>query len=180
MSYQQDDWTMFLPLAEFAYNNTLHSSIGTSPLFANFGFRPHFSISLPPGSVNPSTEELARRLKEIHQDLTVELVNAQDQKKAIVNHLRAPAPNFQVGDMLWLLRHNITTTHPCAKLDNTKLGPFRISECINPMAYQLDLPPHYRIHDVFHVSLLEVYHPSIVPGGNLARPLPIELESGNE
>ena len=44
----------------------------------------------------------------------------------------------------------------------------------------VDLPPHYRIHDVFHVSLLEVYHPSIVPGGNLARPLPIELETGNK
>mgnify|MGYP002776872731 CR=1 FL=1 len=123
MSYQQDDWTTFLPLAEFAYNNTLHSSIGTSPFFANFGFQPRFSISLPFGSVNPSVEERARRLKEIHQDLTLELVNAQDQQKATTNHLRAPAPNFQVGDMVWLLRRNITTTRPCAKLDLHKIGP---------------------------------------------------------
>ena len=82
--------------------------------------------------------------------------------------------------MVWLLRRNITTTRPYAKLDYTKLGPFRISECINPMAYPLDLPPHYRIHDVFHVSLLEVYHPSVLPGRQAARPPPIELESGNE
>ena len=30
---------------------------------------------------------------------------------------RAPTPNFLVGGMVWLLRRNITTTHPCAKLD---------------------------------------------------------------
>ena len=44
MSYQQDNWTTFLPLAEFAYNNTLHSSIRTSPSFANIGFQPRPSL----------------------------------------------------------------------------------------------------------------------------------------
>ena len=87
-------------MAEFAYNNTLHSSIGTSPFFANFGFQPRFNISLPSGLVNPLAEERARRLKEIHQDLTLELVNVQDRQKATTNHLRAPVPNFQVGDMV--------------------------------------------------------------------------------
>ena len=180
VSYQQDDWTTFLPLAEFAYNNTLHSSTGTSPFFANFGFQPRFSISVPSGSVNPSAEERARRLKEIHQDLILELVNAQDRQMSSANNHRAPAPNFQVGDMVWLLRRNITTTRPCSKLDYTKLGPFRISKRINPVAYRLDLPSHYRIHNVFHVSLLEVYHPSTLPGRKHTRPPPIKLVSGDE
>ena len=82
--------------------------------------------------------------------------------------------------MVWQLWRNIMTTRPCAKLDYTKLGPFRISECINPVAYQLDLPPHYHIHDVFHVFLLEVYHPSVLPRWQPAQPPPIELESSNE
>ena len=45
--------------------------------------------------MNPSAEERARRLKEIHQDLILELINEKDQQKATTNHLQAPAPNFQ-------------------------------------------------------------------------------------
>ena len=144
--------------------------------FANFGFQPRFRISLPSNSVNPWAEELARRLKEINQDLTLELVNVQDRQKSIANNLRALVPNFQVEDMVRLLRRNITTTSWCSKLGYTNLGSFRI----NLMAHRCNLPPHYRIHDVFHVSLLEVYHPSILPRWQPARPPPIELDPSNE
>jgi hypothetical protein len=35
VSYQQDDWIKWLPMAEFAANNQTSASIGTSPFFAN-------------------------------------------------------------------------------------------------------------------------------------------------
>src|SRR5882724_2623818 len=38
INYQQDDWVNLLPLAEFAYNNTLHSVTMVTPFFANKGF----------------------------------------------------------------------------------------------------------------------------------------------
>ena len=34
-NYQQDNWYTLLPLAEFAYNNTLSATTGISPFFAN-------------------------------------------------------------------------------------------------------------------------------------------------
>ena len=157
---------MFLPLTEFAYNNTLHSSIGTSPFFANFGFQPRFNISLPFGSVNPSAEERACRLKEIHQDLTLELVNAQDRQKAMTNHVRDPAPNFQVGDMVWKLRRNIMTTLPRAKQDSTKLGPFRISECINLVAYRSTFLPTIASMTFFMYLSWRFTIPLYFPGSN--------------
>ena len=35
INYHQDDWVNLLPLAKFAYNNTLHSVTMVTPFFAN-------------------------------------------------------------------------------------------------------------------------------------------------
>ncbi|MBW0536722.1 hypothetical protein O181_076437 [Austropuccinia psidii MF-1] len=42
VSYHQDDWNTWLPLAEFAYNNSDHSSTKQSPFFTVYGRYPHF------------------------------------------------------------------------------------------------------------------------------------------
>ena len=87
---------------------------------------------------------------------------------------------FAVRDMVWLLRRHIATTHPCAKLDYKRLGPFRIIEWINPIGFRLALPPTFNIHDIFHVSLIELYHPSRIPGQQPPPPPPVELSTGEE
>ena len=37
---QHDDWLHALPLAEFSYNNSVHSATGYSPLEAIYGINP--------------------------------------------------------------------------------------------------------------------------------------------
>ena len=39
-NYEQDNWSKMLPMAEYAYNNSLTTATGMSPFFANFGFDP--------------------------------------------------------------------------------------------------------------------------------------------
>jgi hypothetical protein len=180
VSYQQEDWVDFLAMAEFSYNNSVHASTKVSPFFANYGFHPRFSISIPATSVNPSAETRARALHDVHRDLSLELRAAGDHYKDQADRHRLAAPTFAIGDMVWLLRRHIATTRPCAKLDYKRLGPFRIIEQINPVAFRLALPPTFRIHDVFHVSLLELYHPSRIPGRQPPPPPPVELSTGEE
>ena len=33
MTYQQDDWGTWLPIAEFTYNNSFHPTLGYSPFY---------------------------------------------------------------------------------------------------------------------------------------------------
>jgi hypothetical protein len=49
------NWLFSLLLAEFAYNNNVHSNIGHSPFDANYGFDPRTPYNLidPPIDINP-------------------------------------------------------------------------------------------------------------------------------
>ena len=67
------------------------------------------------------------------------------------------------------------TTRPCDKLDYQRLGPFVIVDQVNDVAFRLDLPSHMHIHPVFHVSLLEPWTSSSIPGWVIPPPPPIEL-----
>ena len=44
INYQEDDWSGYLPLAEFAYNNGYQETIKNTPLFANYGIHPEYEM----------------------------------------------------------------------------------------------------------------------------------------
>lgn len=64
---------------------------------------------------------------------------------------------------------NTLNTDICAKLTPQFCGPFEVLNWVGPMAYQLALPSHVKIHNVFHISLLKkyVHDPSHVVDWNL-------------
>ena len=55
---------------------------------------------------------------------------------------------------------NIKTCHPSWKLDHKNHGPFQIEKVVSPLAVKLTLPRKWKIHDVFHVALIEPYRVS--------------------
>jgi Chromo (CHRromatin Organisation MOdifier) domain len=58
-------------------------------------------------------------------------------------------------------------------------GPFKINEVLGPVTYQLKLPDSWKIHNMFHATLLRPYIENEVYGNNYPRPLP-ELLKGEE
>jgi len=182
--YQQDDWYNLLPLAEFVYNNAKHSSIQTSPFYANYGYHPRCTIKVTnqSESTNPFAEDFAARMRTIHAELCIQLKKAQETYKENFDRNVKETPSFAVGDKVWLLRKNIKTTRPSQKLDVKRMGPFKILKIVgeSKLAFKLELPSQMRIHPVFHASLLEPYRENIITGRIQPLPPPEEIEGQME
>jgi hypothetical protein len=183
VSYQQDDWVKWLPLAEVSANDHVSETTGYSPFQANYGFCPRFRPSPLPTTLTPQNADSASfvsAMQKIQDHLRAEMRLAQDIQETHANRHRIPAPRFNVGDEVWLSSRNIKTSRPCVKLDFKRLGKFKIVDAIGSHAYRLDLPPTMKIHPVFHVSLLEKAASDPLPGQIAPAPPPIIVEGEEE
>jgi len=172
---RQDDWVASLPLAEFAYNNSYHSTIGMTPFYSLYGQHPRHQISMT--QVKSRITDVDSWLSNIHsiQSSAARHITELHKRHArFANKTRVfDSSAFSVGCQVMLSRRNIHTTRPSRKLDDKLLGPFTIKKLVGPKARKLALPPSMgRLHPVFHVSLLEPYRPSTLSGRHVSQPPP--------
>lgn len=183
VSYQQNDWVKWLPMAEFSANNQVSASTKATPFFANFGFHPRFTVTIKPTDKTPPSldaKDFAGKMLELHEYLRTNIRTAQDQQEQATNAKRTPAPVYNIGDMVFVSAKNIRTTRNSRKLDWKKLGPFPIKAIVSPYAYRVDLPRSMKMHPVFHVSLLDPAAQDPVPGQIQPPPPPIIVEQEEE
>ncbi|MBW0566996.1 hypothetical protein O181_106711 [Austropuccinia psidii MF-1] len=154
VSYNQDDWHTWLPLAEFDYNNAEHLSTKKSPFFTIYGRNPSFdSIHI---SQDSPAGKLSTKLQSVQQFVKEELESAIRRFKKYTDRNRSIPPDFQPGDKILLACKNIKTTRSTKKLSERWLGPFEVIKKIESHAYHLMFPQEWKsVHPVFHVSLLE-------------------------
>ena len=86
---------------------------------------------------------------------------------------------WKSGDKVWLEERNLKLHYPSKKLAPRREGPFEITQVISPVAYKLRLPPTWKIHNVFHASLLSSYRETPEHGLNFSNPPP-DLIRGEE
>jgi hypothetical protein len=71
-------------------------------------------------------------------------------------------------------------THPTAKLAPKRYGPFTIVKKILDVVFQLKLPHQWKIHNIFHASLLTPYIETELHGRNYPEPPPEVIEEDPE
>jgi hypothetical protein len=168
-----DDWDEMLPLAEFAYNSSVHRSTKMTPFRLDLGWDPEIPLSAlataarPRSGAKPSAstlkgQEFADRLERLLGTAHDALLDAQDGQVAEANRQRQPVDKrIKVGASAFLDAKNLPITYANVRPNRRKLihrylGPYKIVRMVNSNAVELDLPNDMKIHDVVNVSRLKV------------------------
>jgi hypothetical protein len=158
-NFEQNDWAELLPLCEFAYNNSHATATTMSPFYANYGWNPRSNWPTEFEPQNPGSKLYAHWIEDVHRRVTDSLSKTRDHMSKHYDQKRQPPPDFKEGDLVMLDGRYIKTKRACRKLDAKMYGPFKITRIgSNKRHCQLELPPRWRIHPTFNVSLLERYH----------------------
>jgi hypothetical protein len=172
-NFQQNNWVELIPFMEFAHNAQQHSATGKSPFEIWYGFKPEFIPPVHFTTKIPTVEERLKTLDQIRSEVTAALAVAAEVMKR--TWTSTATHEFKTGDLVWLEGTNVHTTHPKAKLAPRRHGPFKVLSSWG-VNCKLQLPKTWRIHPVFHCSLITPYKETPAHGPNFTRPPPDIIE----
>nr|GEV44301.1 reverse transcriptase domain-containing protein [Tanacetum cinerariifolium] len=142
-------WDVHLPLVEFSYNNSYHSSVRCAPFEALYGR----NLPIMWAEVGEG-QETTEKISQIKDRLKV----ARDCQKSYADKRRKPL-EFSVGDYVLLKVSpwkGVVRFGKKGKLAPRFVGPFEIIEKVGSVAYWSDLPEELNgVHDTFHVLNLK-------------------------
>ncbi|GKB26497.1 putative reverse transcriptase domain-containing protein [Tanacetum coccineum] len=131
-------WDRHLPLVEFSYNNSYHTSIKAAPFEALYAQKCRSPICWA----------------EIKKCIQA----ARDRQKSYADRRRKPL-KFKVGDKVMLKVSpwkGVIRFGKRGKLNPHYIGPFKILAKVGTVVYRLELPEQLsRVYSTFHVSNLK-------------------------
>ncbi|GKA50652.1 putative reverse transcriptase domain-containing protein [Tanacetum coccineum] len=151
--------SLALPLWEFSYNNSYHTSIKATPFEALYGHKCRSPVCwaevgdaqlTSPNIIHETTEKIIQIKKHIQA--------ACDRQKSYIDRRRKPL-EFQVGDKVILKVSpwkGVIHFGKRGKLNPRYIGPFKVLDKVGTVSYRLKLPDQLsRVHITFYISNLK-------------------------
>ena len=141
---------------EFAYNNIPSAATSVSPFFTNKGYYLNITIHSEHNIASSQAHNFAIDLNELQSTLKAEISAVQQHSQKSTNAWHSPAPDFKVGDKVFVKAQFFRTTWPSKKLSEKYLRPYEIIAQPGTLLFTLHLPESmHSVHPVFHVSMLK-------------------------
>jgi transposase InsO family protein len=158
INLEMGDWVNLVPRVEFAYNNSRTTTTGHAPFYANYRFYLNSGTNqLRTDTLPVSSKAYGNWMTAIYDDCCDTLEKTRKTMKKYMDSDRAEPPNYSKGELVMLSGKNIRTRRHSKKLAHKLHGPFEIIEVVSETAMRLNFTVKWKIHKVFHDSLLEPF-----------------------
>ncbi|GJU29904.1 putative reverse transcriptase domain-containing protein [Tanacetum coccineum] len=152
-------WDRHIPLVEFSYNNSYHTSIKAAPFEALYGRKCRSPVCWAKvGDAQLIGLEIVHETTKKIIQIKKHIQAAHDRQKSYGDRRRKPL-EFQVGDKVMLKVSpwkGVIRFDKRGKLNPRYIGPFKVIAKVGTVAYRLELPNQLsHVHSTFHVSNLK-------------------------
>ena len=156
-------WSQALKKAKFVYNNQMHTDHTQTLFELMYGATPKAIIK--PYEKGEVLNQ--QRIDQVNKWRNEALLAHKYARQKMKEKIKSTYKPFTKGQKVWLEGTNLKLDYN-KKITTKTEGPFMITEVLGPVNYQLKLPPRWRIHNVFHASLLTLYTEMCVHGDRKA------------
>ena len=162
-------------MAEFAHNSATHSVTQRTPFSLMMGYEPR--------AYPPLGKTFLLNLESRLSNLSAARDNTQATHKIAQQTMKEQITSkytlWKVGDKGWLETTNLHMSGP-KKLQMKRTGPFEIEEVISHTVFRFRIPSQWKIHPIFHASLLTSYKEMSEHGPNFLQPPPDLIDREEE
>ena len=148
------EWVQQLHLAEFAANNAVNVAIGYSTFYLMYGQHVNWPLTLADQlrdreGQGEAVKVMLKRMQDVISDVQNHYKKAQDRMRDVANKKRKDV-KLSVGDEVLIktafLPQSAFAQIP-VKIRRRFVGPFKVNKVISSVAYGIELPTQWRVHD---------------------------------
>jgi len=169
-------------MAEFTYNNKIHTATKTSPFKVNYGQDPRMGFEGRRKGKYEAAGKFIEKMKKIQKEAKAALGKAQEEIKKFANRRQREEKEYRVGDLVLLSMKDLKWQmkgRRSEKLTKCFVGLYKVKGIVSSNVIELELPKSIKIHPVVNISRVQLYKPQI-EGQKKIPPKPVIIEGEEE
>ena len=178
VNHRQKNWSEWLAMAEFAFNNKVHTSTKLSLFKVNYRREPRIGFDIRKKGKNVKAEEFVKEIKDRHEEAKLVLIKSQKKMKRQTDRNRKEAEEYKVGDKVLISTKDFPMElmkRATKKLAEKYIGSYMVKKIISENTVELKLLVSLRIHPVVNMRRIVKYQEQVERQKKIPPP-PVKIE----